>query len=69
MMMNWKGFGRKRSLSNLKVLSRHLLGRTEESHKNLSQDTLRGQDLNPAPPGHETKVKLKVYYSFDRTAT
>jgi hypothetical protein len=33
-MMNWKGFRRKRSWSNLKGLSQHSLGGTEEIHKN-----------------------------------
>jgi hypothetical protein len=39
MMMNWNGFGRKRSLPNFKILSRHSPGWTEENHKNLNQDS------------------------------
>jgi hypothetical protein len=40
-----------------KVLSRHLPGRTEENHKNLSQDSwFPGRDLNPGPPEYETGV-------------
>jgi hypothetical protein len=35
-MMIWKGLGRKRSLPNFKVPSRHFTGGTEENHeKNL----------------------------------
>jgi hypothetical protein len=34
-MINWKGFGRKQSWPNFKVLSRHLPGGTEEDHKKL----------------------------------
>jgi hypothetical protein len=33
MMMNWIGFGRKRSLPNFKVLSGHSPRQTEENHK------------------------------------
>jgi hypothetical protein len=36
MMMNWKGFGRKRPWPNFKVLSKHSPGVTEESHDNMS---------------------------------
>jgi hypothetical protein len=32
-MMNWKGYGRKRSWPNFKVLF-HLPGGTEENHEN-----------------------------------
>jgi hypothetical protein len=32
-MMNWKGFGRKWSRPNFKVLSWHLLGEIEENHE------------------------------------
>jgi hypothetical protein len=32
MMMNWKGFGRKWSWSNFKVLSQHSPGGIEETH-------------------------------------
>jgi hypothetical protein len=34
-MMNAKGFGRKQSWPNFKVLSQHLPGRTEENHEKL----------------------------------
>jgi hypothetical protein len=39
MMMNWKGFGRKWSWPNFKVLSRYSTGGTEENHETLNQDT------------------------------
>jgi hypothetical protein len=32
-MMNWKGFGRKWSWPNFKVLSWHFLGEIEENHE------------------------------------
>jgi hypothetical protein len=32
MLMNWKGFGRKRPCPNFKVLSCHLSGGAEENH-------------------------------------
>jgi hypothetical protein len=38
-MMNCKGFGRKRSWPNFKVLSRYSPGGTEESHKKLNPDS------------------------------
>jgi hypothetical protein len=31
-IMTWKGFGKKRSWPNLKILSRHSPGDTEENH-------------------------------------
>jgi hypothetical protein len=34
-MMNWKGFGRKWSWPNFKLLSRHFPAGTEENHENL----------------------------------
>jgi hypothetical protein len=33
MMINWKGFGRKRTWPNFKVLSQHSPGGTKENHK------------------------------------
>lgn len=36
-MMNWKGFGKKLSWPNFKVISRNLPGGTEKNHKK-SQD-------------------------------
>jgi hypothetical protein len=38
-MMKWKGFGRKRSRPNFKVLSRHSPGGTEVNLENVSQDS------------------------------
>jgi hypothetical protein len=50
-MMHWKGFGRKRSLPNFKVLSRHLSGELRRTTKTLSQNSLSsGRDLNPGSP-------------------
>jgi hypothetical protein len=37
--MNWKGFGRKRSRLNFKVLFRHSHGGTEENHEQVNQDS------------------------------
>jgi hypothetical protein len=39
MLMNCKGFGRKRSWPNFKVLPWDLLGGAEENHKSLNQDS------------------------------
>jgi hypothetical protein len=39
MMISWKGFGRKRSRPNFKVLSRHSPRGTEENTKILNQDS------------------------------
>jgi hypothetical protein len=33
MMMNWKGFDRKKFWPNFKVISQHLPGGTEKNHK------------------------------------
>jgi hypothetical protein len=33
MMMNWRGFGRKRSWPEFKVLSRYSLGGTRKNHE------------------------------------
>jgi hypothetical protein len=53
-VINWKGFVRKRSWPNCEVLSRHLPGRTEGNHENLSQDSRSpGRDLNPGCPEYE----------------
>jgi hypothetical protein len=46
-MMNWKGFGRKRSWPNFKVLSRHSPGRTEENHENNQDSWLSGPTFEP----------------------
>jgi hypothetical protein len=43
-MVDWKGFGRKQSWPNFKVLSWYLPEGTEESHENnLSQDSQSDQ--------------------------
>jgi hypothetical protein len=38
--MNWKGFGRKWSWPNFKVLSWFSRGETEKNHKKVSQDPI-----------------------------
>jgi hypothetical protein len=43
-MMNWKGFGRKRSWPNFKVQSQLSSGGTEENHEETPV-----RDLNPKP--------------------
>jgi hypothetical protein len=70
-MTNWKGFRRKRSWSNFKVLFQHSPWGTEEKHKKLSQDSRSpGQDRNPGPPEYEvgllaTQPRRSVI--FDKT--
>jgi hypothetical protein len=56
--MNLKRFGRKRSWRNLKVLSRHLSGWTEENNENPQSRIAgrRDRDLNSGPPECETSV-------------
>jgi hypothetical protein len=34
-MMNWKGFGRKRSWNNFNVISRNSPGKTEKNHEKI----------------------------------
>jgi hypothetical protein len=52
MVMNWKGFGIKRSWPNFKVLSRLSPGGTEENNENLNQDN-RSTGQRIGPPEHE----------------
>jgi hypothetical protein len=42
-MMNWKGFGRKRSWPNFNLLSRHSTGGTEENQEKLRIADLRAE--------------------------
>jgi hypothetical protein len=44
MMTNWKGFGRKRSWPNFKVLSRHSPGGTEKNHEK-TQVSIAGAEI------------------------
>jgi hypothetical protein len=47
MMVNWKGFGRKRSWPNFKILSQHLPGGTEENYeKPQSGWSVAGADIS-----------------------
>jgi hypothetical protein len=46
--MNWKGLGRKQPWPNLKLLSRHSPGGTEEYHKkSQSGETVSGPRFEP----------------------
>jgi hypothetical protein len=55
-MMNWKEFGRKQSWHNFKTLSQHLLGGTEENHKNLTEDSrLPGPRFEPGTSGKRSR--------------
>jgi hypothetical protein len=50
-MTNGKGFGRKRSWTNFKALSRNSPLGTERIHENLNQDSGRqGRDFNQGRP-------------------
>jgi hypothetical protein len=56
MMINWKGFDRKRSWPNFKILSRHSPGRTEENRKTIriAGRWGRSQDAN-----HSTRRSVR----------
>jgi hypothetical protein len=55
-MMNWKGFGKRRTGSNFKEIVRNLPGGTEERTKNFSKDgRFQGRDLNPGPPERRSR--------------
>jgi hypothetical protein len=57
MMMNWKGFGRKRSWPNFKALCRHSLdGLMKTTKSSVRIAGHWGQDLNPRPPEYEDGV-------------
>jgi hypothetical protein len=64
--MNWKGFGRKRSWTNFKVLSRHSTGGTVENHKKTLFKIAgrRGRDLNPGPLDYEAGVLTFLYLVY-----
>jgi hypothetical protein len=50
-MMDWKGFGRKRSWPNFNAVSWNLPEGTEENHKNsISIAGRRGREYNLGPP-------------------
>jgi hypothetical protein len=54
---NWKGFRRKRSLPNFKVLTWHSPGETEENHEKNNQNSQSpGRKLNPGPSAYEAWV-------------
>jgi hypothetical protein len=53
-MMYWKGFGRKRSWLNFKVLFRHSPGGTEITTKIVSRSVSR--DLNPGQSDYKVGV-------------
>jgi hypothetical protein len=59
MMMNWKGFGRKRSWPKFKVLHRYSPGVTEKQRKTKNSIRIggsRGRDSNPELPKYEAEV-------------
>jgi hypothetical protein len=61
-MMNWKGFGRKRSWPNTNVLSLNLPGGTEEKHENPRQDSRTPNlDLNLGPPEYKTVMLTTTF--------
>jgi hypothetical protein len=49
-MVKWKGFGRKHSQHNFKILSGNSPEGTEKNHENLNKDSLfSSRDLKPEP--------------------
>jgi hypothetical protein len=68
--MNWRGYGRKRSWSNIKVLSRMLSGGIEEDDENFSQySQFLGRNFNPGRPEYEAELlttrplrSVKIYH-------
>jgi hypothetical protein len=55
-MVNWKGFGRKRTQPNLRYYPSIYVG-SEENHEKLSQNHRSpGRDLNPRPPEYVAGV-------------
>jgi hypothetical protein len=63
-MMNWKGFGRKRSWPNFKIRSRQSSGDNAENHENSLQDCQSSaRDLNPGSTECKT---LTRNHSFSR---
>jgi hypothetical protein len=52
-MMNWKGFGRKRSWHNFKVLSQHSPGGTEENHEEPHSSQPADRHLKLVSPEYE----------------
>jgi len=62
--MNCKGFGKKRSLANLRYYSGICRGGTEESHEKLSQDSQSpGGGLKPGPVEYEAGVLTTTFGS------
>jgi hypothetical protein len=58
-IMNWKGYGRKWSCTNLRHYPGICLERLRKTTKILSQDSRSlGQDLNPGPPEYEPGVLI-----------
>jgi hypothetical protein len=55
-LINWKGFGRKRSWPNLKILSRNLTGGTEENDENPQDIWRLDRELNPGCPEYGAGV-------------
>jgi hypothetical protein len=56
-MMNWKGFERKQSWPNFKLLSKYFSGGTEGNHEHFIEDIRSpGRDFNPGPAEYEAGV-------------
>jgi hypothetical protein len=57
MMMNWRGFGRKRPLPNFKVLFRHARGGLRKTTKTSIRIAGRqDRGSNPGPPEYKAGV-------------
>jgi hypothetical protein len=57
MMMNWRGFGRKRSWRKFNVLPGYSPEETERNQKNIKHDSLwTGPRFEPEPPEYEAGV-------------
>jgi hypothetical protein len=54
--MNWKGYGRKRLLRNLRYYSGICLEGLRENYENFNEDRRFPVDLNPVLPGFEAGV-------------
>jgi hypothetical protein len=55
-MMNWEGFGSKRSWPDFEIQSRHLPEWTGDTRNPRQDSRSSGRDLNPGPPEYELGV-------------
>jgi hypothetical protein len=56
--MKWKGFGRKRSWPNFKILFWNSSGRFEEDYENSLDSRSPAGELKPGPPEYEANTIL-----------